>query len=175
MTKEEKNLAINELVDELSNTSVIYLADTSQLTVEVTNRLRKTCFDGEVKLKVVKNTFLKKAMERVEGKDFTELMDLLEGPTSIMIAEKGNKPAKIIKEFRKKSDRPILKGAYIDEACFIGDDKIDELANLKGKEELLGDIITLLQSPAKNVLSALQSGKNTLGGLMKTLEERASN
>ncbi len=174
MTKEEKNLAIDELVRELNNANVLYVTDTSTLTVDAANRLRRSCFDGNVSLKVVKNTFLKKAMQRIEGKNFTELMDLLHGPTAIMIADNGNAPAKIIKEFRKKSERPVLKGAYIDEATFIGDDKIETLVNLKGKKELIGDIILILQSPAKNVVSALQSGKNTLGGLLKTLEERGN-
>lgn len=174
MTKEERDLAINDLVEELANANVLYLADASELTVESTNRLRRNCFEGNVTMKVVKNTFLKLAMERVEGRNYTELLDLLHGPTAIMISEHGNTPAKIIKEFRKKSERPILKGAYIDEACFVGDDKIDTLANLKGKNELIGDIVLLLQSPAKNVVSALQSGKHTIGGLMKTLEERAN-
>jgi large subunit ribosomal protein L10 len=143
MTKAEKDLAINDLVEELANTNVLYIADASQLTVEATNKLRRTCFDGNVTMKVVKNTFLKKAFERVEGKNFTELLDLLHGPTAIMMSEHGNTPAKIIKEFRKKSEKPILKGAWIDEACFIGDDKIETLANLKGKKELLGDIVLL--------------------------------
>jgi large subunit ribosomal protein L10 len=175
MKKEEKDLAIDELITELANSTVVYITDTSTLTVEATNRLRRSCFDSNVKLRVVKNTFLKKAMERVEGKNFTELMGLLHGPTAIMISEHGNTPAKVIKEFRKKSDRPVLKGAYVDEACFVGDDMIEALVNLKGKNELIGDVLMLLQSPAKNVVSALQSGKNTLGGLMKTLEERANN
>ena len=175
MTREEKDLAIQELTDRLTNSNIVYLADTSNLTVEVDNKLRRTCFSKQVSLNVVKNTLLKKAMERVEGKDYSELYDLLIGSTSIMISETGSAPAKVIKEFRKANDKPVLKGAYIEEAIYVGDDKLEMLASLKSKDELLGEIITLLQSPPKNVISALQSGKNKLGGLMKALEDRAEN
>lgn len=173
MTREEKNQEIDLLVDKISNANVFYLADIAELTADQTSSLRRRCFKGDVKLEVVKNTLLKKALEKIEGKDYEPFYDLLKGPTSIMISEKGNEPAKIIKEFRKKGDKPVLKGAYIEEALFIGDDHVDALAALKSKEELIGDIVGLLQSPAKNVISALQSGGQTIAGLVKTLEDRA--
>lgn len=173
MTREEKNQEIVALVDKISAANVFYIADTADLSADQTSNLRRRCFKGGVKLEVVKNSLLKKAFEKIEDRDFTQFYDLLKGPTSLMISEKGNEPAKIIKEFRKKGEKPILKGAYIEEALFIGDNQIDALADLKSKEELLGDIIGLLQSPAKNVISALQSGGQTIAGLVKTLEERA--
>ena len=125
-------------------------------------------------MQVVKNTLLRKAMDRVEDKDYSELYDLLKGNTGLMTADTGNVPAKLIKEFRKKSDRPILKGAYVQEAIFVGDNQVDALASLKSKDELVGDIIALLQSPAKNVISGLKSGGGTLAGIVKTLQERES-
>ena len=123
-------------------------------------------------MQVVKNTLLKKAMERVEGKNYEELFGTLKGNTSIMFTDVANAPAKLIKEFRKKNDKPLLKGAFVEESIYIGEENLDTLANLKSKEELIGDIIMLLQSPAKNVISGLQSGGNTLSGLVKTLSER---
>jgi large subunit ribosomal protein L10 len=173
MNKEEKNKAIDYLVEKISNASVFYLADTGELSADETSKLRRRCFKGDVSLEVVKNTLVKKALEKIEGKDLSPFYDLLKGHTSLMISEKGNEPAKIIKEFRKKSDRPILKGAFIDESIFIGDDQVDALVALKSREELIGEVIGLLQSPAKNVISALQSGGNTLAGLVKTLQEKA--
>lgn len=173
MNKNEKNQAIDSLVEKISNASVFYLADTAELSAEDTSSLRRRCFKGDVSLEFVKNTLVKKALERVEGKDFTPFYDLLKGQTSLMISEKGNEPAKIIKEFNKKAGKPVLKGAYIDEAFFIGHDQVDMLVALKSREELIGDIVGLLQSPAKNVISALQSGGNTIAGLVKTLQEKA--
>ena len=172
MTKEEKNLAIGELAEKLSDVGVLYLADTSSMDADSTSKLRRSCFKSGVELSIVKNTLLKKAMDQVEGKDFSELYDVLAGPTAIMISETGNIPAKVIADFRKKGDRPILKAAFVDEAVFIGDDQLKMLSEIKSKEELLGEIIGLLQSPAKNVVSALQSGKNTLAGLVKTLADK---
>jgi large subunit ribosomal protein L10 len=174
MTREEKNKFIDELAVQISSGSVLYLADTSELNAENTNKLRRTCFKSNIKLQVVKNALLKKALDRIEGVDYSEMYDVLHGSTSIMLTEVGNAPAKLIKEFRKKHDKPILKGAFIDSAVFIGDDKLEMLAALKSREELIGEIIGLLQSPAKNVISALKSGGNTIAGLVKTLEERAS-
>jgi len=173
MTREEKAKYIDELAAELSQAGVFYLADTADLTVENINALRRRCFQSNIRLRVVKNTLLQKAMERVDGKDYSELSNVLSGPTSIMFAEVGNLPARIIKEFRKKSDKPILKGAFIDEAIFVGDNQLDALTSLKSKEELLGDIIGLLQSPAKNVVSALKGQGGKIAGILKTLEERA--
>ena len=173
MTKEEKAKYIDDLTAELTQAGVFYLADTSELTVEVINNLRRKCFQSGVTLKVVKNTLLYKAMERVEGIDYGQLSEVLAGPTSIMFAEVGNVPAKIIQEFRKKSAKPILKGAFVGEAIFIGDNQLETLANIKSKDELLGEIIGLLQSPAKNVISALKGQGGKIAGILKTLEERA--
>jgi large subunit ribosomal protein L10 len=172
MNREQKNQAISELTEELSGNGVLYLADISGLTAEDTTKLRRLCYNKSVSLKVVKNTLLRKAMEKVEDKSFEEMYDTLKGNTSLMISEVGNAPAKLIKEFRKKNDKPILKAAWIDEAVYIGDDMVETLSELKSKDELIGEIITLLQSPAKNVVSGLQSGKNTLAGLVKALAER---
>lgn len=172
MTKEEKNQFVDDLTVTLSSAGVIYLADTSELNSETTSALRRACFKKDVKMSVVKNTLLKKAFERVEGKDFSELYGVLAGPTSLMISDTGNVPAKLIKEFRKKNERPILKAAYVEEMCFIGDDQLTALTEIKSREELIGDVIMLLQSPIKNVVGALQSGGHTIAGLVKTLSER---
>lgn len=173
MTKEEKNIEIDNLTGVLEGSNIIYIADIAGLNAEQTSNLRRLCHKSSVKLNVVKNTLLKKAMER-SGKNFEELYDVLKGNTSIMISETGNAPAKLIKEFRKKQEKPVLKGAYVEEAVYLGDDQLEALSTLKSKEELIGDVIALLQSPAKNVVSALQSGKNKLGGLIKALEERGA-
>ena len=127
----------------------------------------------EVQLQVVKNTLLKRAMESVDGRDYSELFEVLKGNTSVMTAEMGNVPAKLIKEFRKKDDRPLLKGAWVEETVYLGDNQLETLASLKSKNELIGDVIMLLQSPAKNVISALNSGGSTLSGIVKTLSERS--
>lgn len=172
MTREEKSQVIQDLTAQLADTNTIYLADISGLDALTTSNLRRACFKANVKLAVVKNTLLSKAME-ASDKDFGELQDILKGNTSLMISEAGNAPAKVIKEFRKKSkDRPLLKGAYVEEAIYIGDDQLDALVNIKSREELIGDIVSLLQSPAKNVVSALQSGGGKLSGILKTLSEK---
>ena len=171
MTREEKSQVIQDLTAQLADTNTIYLADISGLDALATSNLRRACFKANVKLAVVKNTLLSKAME-ASDKEFGELQDILKGNTSLMIAEASNAPAKVIKEFRKKSKKPLLKGAYVEEAIYVGDDQLDALVNIKSKEELIGDIIALLQSPAKNVVSALQSGGNKLSGILKTLSEK---
>lgn len=171
MNKLEKDKIIDELKEMLQTAGTIYITDVSGLNAENTSALRRLCFSRNVKMNVVKNTLLKKAMER-SGLKFDELFPVLKGSTSVMIADTGNVPAKLIKEFRKKGSIPALKGAWVEEAVFIGDNQIDTLINLKSKNELIGDVIALLQSPAKNVLSALQSGGSTLAGLVKTLQER---
>ena len=173
MTKEEKGKYIDDLAVELKDANIIYLTDTAELTVEAINTLRRKCFQSNVRLKVVKNTLLEKAMERVEGKDFGQLKDTLSGPTSIMFSEVGNVPAKLIEEFRKKGAKPILKGAYINEAVFIGDDQLAMLSSIKSKDEMLGEIIGLLQSPIKNVVSGLTGAGGKIAGILKTLESRA--
>ncbi len=172
MTKAEKNQLIDELVNTLSASSTIYLTDTSELNAEVTSNLRRTCFSKNIKMTVVKNTLLMKAFERVEGKNFSELFGSLKGSTSIMMAESGSAPARLIKEFRKKHAKPVLKAAYVEEMCFVGDNQIDTLINIKTREELIGDVIAMLQSPIRNVVGALQSGGHTVAGLVKTLSER---
>ena len=171
MTREEKSQVIEVLTSKLTEGKIIYLADISGLNALDTSNLRRACFKANVKLAVVKNSLLEKAMEKSD-KDFGELSGTLKGNTSLMISETGNAPAKVIKEFRKKSDKPVLKGAYVEEAIYVGDDQLDALVNIKSKEELIGDIIGLLQSPAKNVISALQSGGNKLSGILKTLSEK---
>jgi large subunit ribosomal protein L10 len=173
MTREEKAQYISDLAAQLSASSVVYLTDTADLTVEAVNSLRRKCFQSNISMRVVKNALLEKAMDQVEGKDFGALRDVLKGSTSVMISEVANAPAKLIADFRKKSEKPILKGAYIDEAIFIGDDQLKALESLKSKEELLGELIGLLQSPAKNVLSGLKGAGSKIAGILQTLEERA--
>jgi len=171
MTREEKNQMIDSLAETLKNSETVYIADISDLDSSNSTRLRSLCYKRNITLQVVKNTLLKKAMEKSE-KDFTGLYGILNGPTSLMISEAGNVPAKLIKEFRRTSDRPILKGAYIQEMVFIGDEQLDLLVSLKSKNELIGDIILLLQSPVRNVISGLQSGGHKLSGILKTLSEK---
>ncbi len=173
MKKEEKNLVIEALAAILKENSNFTIADTSELNAEDTHELRALCFKRDVTLTVVKNTLLKQAMEKTD-KDLEALYDVLKGPTSIMFAESANEPARVIKDFRKaKRTKPSLKGAYIEEMTYIGDDQLDFLVSLKSKNELIGEIIGLLQSPVTNVMSALQSGGNILSGVVKTLSERA--
>lgn len=172
MTREEKSQVIQDLTGKLTDNPVIYLADISGLNATDTSNLRRACFKANIKLAVVKNTLLAKAMEGSD-KDFGELPTVLKGNTSLMMAEIGNAPAKVIKAFRKgKQEKPILKGAYVEEAVYVGDDQLDNLVNIKSKEEVIGDIIGLLQSPAKNVISALQSGGGKIHGILQTLSER---
>ena len=171
MTREEKSVAINEILDVLMSNQNIYLTDISGLNALETSNLRRMCFKAGVKLSVVKNTLLEKAMESSE-KDFGELKETLKGNTSVMIAEVSNAPAKVIKNFRKKSERPILKGAMIEEDIYVGDEQLETLFTIKSKEELIGDIIMLLQSPAKNVISALSSSGGKLSGILQTLSNK---
>lgn len=172
MNRVEKQQAIDAIAETLSSANVFYLADTSQLNSTNTSNLRRQCFNKNITMTVVKNKLLLKAMEQIEGKDYSEMYDVLAGPTAIMVSEVGNAPAKLIKDFRKKNDRPILKAAYIEESIYIGDDQLNALCDIKSKEELLGEVIGLLQSPAKNVISALKSSGGTIAGLVKTLSER---
>lgn len=173
MTKAEKTAVIDELVKELAENANFYLADTSTITGVKTSKLRRMCFEKKVRMRVVKNTLLQKAMERSEGKNFSEIFPALAGNTAIMFSESGSVPAKLIKEFRKEGgDKPTLKAAYVEETIYIGDNQLEFLANIKSKNELIGDIIGLLQSPAKNVISALNSSKHKLAGIVKTLSEK---
>ena len=171
MTREEKSQVIEELTAQLADNTNIYLTDISGLDAATTSRLRRACFKSNIKLAVVKNTLLEKAME-ASDKDFGDLPSTLKGNTSVMYSETGNGPAKVIKEFRKKSEKPLLKGAFIEESIYIGDDLLDALVDIKSREELIGEIVGLLQSPAKNVISALKSSGGTIAGIVKTLSER---
>ncbi len=171
MTREEKSQVIEELTVQLADNANIYLADISGLNADTTSNLRRACFKANVQLAVVKNTLLEKAME-ASDRDFGDLPTVLKGNTSVMYSETGNAPAKVIKAFRKKSEKPLLKGAFIEEAVYLGDEQLDMLVDIKSKEELIGEIVGLLQSPAKNVISALKSGGGTLAGIIKTLSEK---
>tara|TARA_B100001093_G_scaffold508358_1_gene570384 strand:- start:4331 stop:4846 length:516 start_codon:yes stop_codon:yes gene_type:complete len=171
MTREEKAQVVENLTTVLEGTSTVYIADISGLDAGTTADLRRACFKANVKMSVVKNTLLEKAMEASE-KDFGDLTTILKGNSSMMISDTGNAPAKLIKDFRKKVDRPILKGAFIEEAVYIGDENLEALVSIKSKEELIADVIALLQSPAKNVVSGLKSGGNKLSGILKTLSEK---
>lgn len=174
MTREQKAQIIDELKLKFSENGNFYLADASGMTVEQTNEFRSLCHKAGIEYKVVKNTLIKKALEDVEG-DFSELYDVLKGFSGIMFSKEiGNAPAKVIKDYRKKGSRPVLKAASIEQAIFIGDEKLDELSKLKSREELIGEIIGLLQSPMSNVMSALQSGKHNIAGLVKALSEKES-
>ena len=171
MRREEKNTIIDSLAETLKEYSHFYLTDTAQLNAADTSDLRRKCFENDIKLIVVKNTLLKRALEQSEV-NFEELYPVLKGTTSIMFANAGNGPAKLIKEFRKKHDKPVLKGAYVQESVFIGEKMLDALISIKTKQELIGDIILLLQSPAKNVISSLQSGGNKIHGVLETLSHK---
>jgi len=173
MTREEKNQFISVLDNMLKENKNFYLADVSGLTAEESSNLRRLCFKREVSLQVVKNTLLKKALEKNDT-DFEQLYDILKGNTSIMFSESGSGAAKVIKEFRKKHERPILKAAHIEDEFYIGDENLAALADLKSKEELIAEIMLILQSPAKTVISALQSGGTKLSGIVKALQEKAS-
>jgi len=168
MTREEKATVIKDLTAQLANNATIYLADISGLDAAATSNLRRACFKANIKLAVVKNTLLAKAM-KASDKEFGNLPGVLKGNTSLMLSETGNAPAKLIKNFRKKSDKPVLKGAFIEEVVYVGDENLETLVNIKSKEEVIGDIIGLLQSPARNVISGLKSGGGKLAGILKTL------
>ncbi len=171
MRREEKNVIIDGLVDDLNQSKHFYLTDISALNAEQTSKLRRKCFESQVRLLVVKNTLLRKALEKSEG-DFDDLYDVLNDSTSIMFCDTSSVPAKLIKEFRKTMDKPILKAAYVEESFYIGDIHLDSLSNIKSKEELLGDLLSLLMSPANNLASALASSGSKLAGALKTLSEK---
>ncbi len=174
MEKNKKNQEIAELKEKFGNSTYFYITDSSTLTVEKINKFRRLCFNSGIEYRVSKNTLIRKALEQVEG-NYEALYPLLNGPTGVMFSTDGASAAKVLKEFRKGNDKPVLKGAYIDSDIFIGDNQISVLAALKSKSELIGDIIGLLQSPARNVISALQgSSAQKIAGLLKTLEERAN-
>ena len=172
MKKEEKSQLIDSLVEQLNNANSFYIADIGDLNADSTSKLRRLCFKRNVSLKVVKNSLLLKALERTGKADYAALYPLLTGQTSILFSEVNNDPAKLIKEFRKTAKKPILKGAFVEETVFLGDDQLDALINIKSKNELIGDLIFMLQSPLNNVMSALGSGGNILSGIVKTLSEK---
>lgn len=171
MTRDEKSEVVLALKEQIEANGNFYITDTSSLTVAQVNNIRRKCFEAGIKMQVAKNKLIQKAMEAVGG-DFEPLNDALKGSSTLLFSEVANAPAKLIKALRKTSEKPVLKGAYIDSAIFVGDNQLDALVSLKSKNELIGDVIGLLQSPAKNVISALQSGGNTIAGLVKTLQER---
>ena len=171
MRKEDKQVLIDSILSELKACPNFYLTDVSDLNADKTSQLRRQCFNSGVKMIVVKNALLHKAMQQME-KDYEGLYDVLKGSTALMLCETGNAPAKLIKNFRKTNDHPILKGAFIEECCYIGDDMLDTLCNVKSKNDLIADVIALLQSPMKNVISGLQSGGHKLSGILETLSER---
>lgn len=171
MKREEKQEIVKALAEQIKSYGNFYITDTADLTVAKINGIRRKCFDRGIAIQVVKNTLIKKALIEV-GVDSEEIFGTLKGASTLLFAETGSAPAKLIKELRREGGKPVLKGAFIDSAVFIGDDQIDALAQLKSKDELIGDIIGLLQSPAKNVISGLKSGGSTIAGLVKTLQER---
>ena len=171
MTREEKSKVIERLTAELADNTNIYMTDVSGLNAVQTSSLRRACFKANIKLSVVKNTLLSKAME-TSDRDFGDLNQVLVGNTALMYSKIGNSPAKLIKAFREKADKPLLKGASIEDAVYLGDDQIKALCNIKSREELIGEVISILQSPAKNLISALQSGGATISGVLKTLSDR---
>lgn len=171
MKIEQKSQIVDAIAKDLADYANVYVTDISGFTVETVNQLRRACFRKDVKLKVVKNTLLKRAMEQSDV-DYSEIYPALKGTTSIMLSKTGNVPAKLIKEFRIKNKKPLVKAAFIESCAYFGDEQLDALCNIKSREELIGDIVGLLQSPAKNVISALQSGGGKLAGIVKTLSEK---
>ncbi len=174
MTREEKNILIDGLAEKLNSYSGFYLADISTLNAEKTAALRRKCFEKEINLVVIKNTLFAKALEKA-GKSDDDLMGVLSGSSAVMFTNVSKSPAQLIKEFRKTSDRPVLKAAYVEESVYVGDNQLEALLNIKSRNELIADVVALLQSPAKNVISALQgSAGQKIAGLVKTLEERSA-
>lgn len=173
MTREDKSAAIAELQEELAGSPFFYLTDSSTLTVAKINKFRRMCFEKGIKVKVAKNTLIQKALEsQPEEKGYRPLFDALHGPTTILISGNPKAPAQLIDEFRKTEERPLLKAAYIDSSVYLGDDQLKALTNLKSKEEMVGEIIGLLQSPARRLASQLKATGGKIAGIVKTLEER---
>lgn len=170
MKKEDKSAIIEQIAATVKQYSHFYLADTTAMDAEKTSTLRRECYKADIKMLVVKNTLLRKALENLEG-DFSPLYDSMKGTTSVMFSNTGNAPAKLLEKY-KKEGVPALKAAYVEEAFYIGTEQLDTLVHIKSKNELIADVISLLQSPAKNVVSALQSGASTIHGVLKTLGER---
>ena len=174
MNREEKTQEIASLTEKFGENSFFYLADSSTMTVEQVNKLRRICFEKGIEMKVIKNTLAKKALEAApDERKFDQLYDLLKGPTTVMFSENAKLPAQVIKEFRKDAERPLLKGAYIDTDVFIGDEQLEQLVKLKTKEEVIAEIVALLGSPVQSVLSSLDSGAQTIFGLLDAVGEKA--
>ena len=172
MKREEKQVIIDNLTEQIKAHKHIYISDISELDAVATQELRKACYDANIKLIQVKNTLLRVALEGLDT-DYNEIYSVLKGSSAVMLSETGNAPAKLIKEFRKSHDKPVLKAAFVEECAYVGESQLDALVSIKSKEELLGDIVLLLQSPMQKLISALESGKNSIGGVLKTLEDRA--
>ena len=172
MKKEDKSLVIDSLVEQLASNGHFYLTDVSTLPADKTSALRRLCFKRNIKMLVVKNSLLKKAMEHNADNVYEPLLSTLKGSTAILFSEVGSDPAKLIKEFRKTTDRPVLKSAFVEGCAYIGDDQLDALSSIKSKNELIGEIVGLLQSPSKNVISALKSSGGKLAGIVKTVSEK---
>ena len=171
MRKEDKGAIISQLAEIVKQYGHFYLVDTTAMDAAATSELRRKCFKANIKMVVVKNTLLEKALMTIEGVDYSPLFGSLKGTTAVMFSEVANAPAKLLKEY--KDGVPSLKAAYAEEGMYVGADQLEALANIKSKNEVIADIVALLQSPAKNVISALQSGGNTIHGVLKTLGERA--
>ena len=171
MRKEDKGAIIGQLAEIVKEYGHFYLVDTTAMDAAATSELRRKCFKADIKMVVVKNTLLEKALMTIEGVDYSPLFGSLKGTTAVMFSEVANAPAKLLKEY--KDVNPTLKAAYAEEGIYVGADQLEALANIKSKNEVIADIVALLQSPAKNVISALQSGGNTIHGVLKTLGERA--
>lgn len=172
MKREEKQVIIDNLTEQIKAHKHIYISDISELDAAATQELRKACFDANIKLIQVKNTLLRVALDGLDT-DYKEIYGVLKGSSAVMLSETGNAPAKLIKEFRKSHDKPVLKAAFVEECAYVGENQLEALVSIKSKEELLGEIVLLLQSPMQKLISALESGKNTIGGVLKTLEDRA--
>ncbi|MBS2100148.1 50S ribosomal protein L10 [Carboxylicivirga linearis] len=171
MRKEDKNTVINDLVASINEYSHFYVTEAGGLNAEKSSDLRRECFKKEVKMVMVKNTLLQKALEQVEG-EFGDMYATFKGTTAVLFSNTGNVPAKLIKEFSKANAKPTLKSAYVEESLYIGEDQLEALCNIKSKDEVLAEVVALLQSPMKNVVSALQSGGSTIHGLLQTLGEK---
>lgn len=172
MNKEDKSTLIRSIEETVKAYAHFYVVDIEGLNADVTSKLRRTCFEKEVKLMVVKNAIFKKALSSINESEYSELDSVLKGSSAIMFSNTGNLPAKLIKEFAAENEKPVLKGAYVEQSVYLGADQLDALVAVKSKEELIGDVIALLQSPAKNVLSALQSGGSTIHGILETLSKK---
>jgi len=174
MKREDKNIIIDQLTDRLNAAKAIYITDIADLNAEDTSNLRRMCYAKDIELTVVKNALLKQAFMK-SNLDVEELYKVLNGPTSLMICDVANGPANLIKDFRRKKAKPIIKGAYVEESIYIGDNQLEALTNIKSKNELIADLVYQLKSPMLKVVSGLQSGSNIITGVLKTLANKNEN